>query len=229
MGAGIGFIPGAIRTIHIDFIEDYDFVKQDMMEQDRERYLEELSDFDTLTSKKAYVTHNPLREPSEDEIWEKVGFMSSLNYNDTLSNLGYLNVCGMKNAFGEKIYKDEWSAEFRGRGQLLAQNDDVYLVGIQSTDQDIGIGVVPKQTEDDFIQEYYDDNQDKEFWYDQRGKDFSASCDKNGAKLYAKYMAKVEKQEQIIIAKINENYAFTYRSSAWTMTPEVKVGTLKAA
>lgn len=229
MGRGIGFIPNAIRTIHIEFTEDFDFVKQDMMEQAREEYLEELKDFKTLSSKKAYVKHNPLKEPKDSTVWEEVGDRSRMNYDDTLSNLGYLNVCGLQNAFKEQVYKGEWSAEFHGRGQLIAQNDDLYLVAIQSTDNDIGIGVVPKCTEEDFIEDYRYENESKEVWYEQRNKSFDDLCDKKEAELYAKYMTKVEAQEQIIIAAINENYAFTYRSSAWTMSNEVKVGTLKAA
>jgi hypothetical protein len=229
MGRGIGFIPGAIRTIHIDYMEDFDYAKEWLMEREREDYLEELKDFKTISSKKAYVKHNPLREPSENEVWEYVGEQSNENADDILSNIGYIKVCGLINAFGKQDYRSEWTAAYHEEGQLLAENDDLYLVGIYSTDNDVGVGVVPKHDLDDFEQEFEDEHGDKEFWYQARGLDWDERVKKMAQINYDRYLARVEKQEKLIIAEINNHYPFTYRANAWCMTSEIKVGTLKSA
>jgi len=229
MGRGIGFIPKAIRTIHIDYSEDYDCVKEWLMEQDREQYLEILAEFKTISSKKTYVKNHPLRKPSENKVWNYVGEKSNQNANDILSNIGYMDVCGLVNSFKDQDYRSEWSAEFRGQGQLLAENDDLYLIGIYSTDNDVGVGVVPKLDLDDFLQEFENEHGDKEFWYNARGLDWYARVEKMAKINYDRYYARLEKQEQEIIAEINQTYSFTYRANSWCMSSEIKYGALKSA
>ena len=231
MGAGVGFIPDAFFTAHIEFYIPEKQAEMDLRERDRESYLEKLKKFKDFSSKRQYVEMHPFKH-SSNEIAEWSGELSSEEADNIRENISNIEIHGLESHFyrrfsSKNTYNSNWTSEFNGQGILLCKNEDVSVVSIYSTDTDIGIGVVMNKDIHDFVTDAAFDHDKKWDWYHQRGLNWYKALEKKAGKDMAKNRTRCERMAKDILAEINSMYPIRFRTSAWTCSDVCPVGTFK--
>lgn len=118
----------------------------------------------------------------------------------------------------DETHIEELSAEFRGSGVILAETDDCLVVHAGGEPWHFSIGMVPNFKLEDIWDEMYDENRDKEEWYDARNKSFSTRIDTLADKEYDKRLKKWLKEYEPCMRLLHKHYGkhMSGRSGAWT-------------
>ena len=112
----------------------------------------------------------------------------------------------------------ELSYAFREEGIVILEGDNALIITETGAEySSLPLAVIPSFKFDDILDEVCYEHQDKEAWYDARGKDFRAAMEVRAEKIWNKKMNEFHKEEAEIIEKLKAWYskALYCRNGAW--------------
>lgn len=180
-------------------------------------FLDLAADFDEV---KRTLTEDNDEEPSEEQVWREVNFISEMNYEDLIKGL-----CS-ELKHGAHSRKDnhysELSYAFRDDGVILTEGVCCYV--ITETGSEFGhlpIAVIPNFRFETFQSDAEFQIWDKQDWYRARGKDWDAAVEKLATKAWEKEMKLFHKEAEKILTTLHSWYGthMRCRAGAWCSGP----------
>jgi hypothetical protein len=124
---------------------------------------------------------------------------------------------GMKAVDKDNLHS-ELSYAFREEGIVILEGDDALIITETGAEYSaLPIAVIPSFKFEDILDEVCYEHQDKEEWYEARGKDFLSAMEVRADKIWNKKMKEFHKEESEIIEKLKAWYskALYCRNGAW--------------
>jgi hypothetical protein len=112
----------------------------------------------------------------------------------------------------------ELSYAFREEGIVILEGDDALIITETGAEYSaLPLAVIPSFKFNDILDDVHYENQDKEDWYDARGKNFEEAIEAKALKVWNKKMKEFHKEEAKIIEKLKAWYSkgLYCRSGAW--------------
>ena len=123
----------------------------------------------------------------------------------------------MKAVDKDNLYP-ELSYAFRQEGIVILEGDDALIITETGAEYSaLPLAVIPSFKFEEILDEVHYENQDKEDWYDARGKNFEAAIEAKAVKVWNKKMKEFHKEEAKIIEKLKSWYSkgLYCRDGAW--------------
>ena len=155
-------------------------------------------------------------EEDDDEFDEGIDtYGMELMYDDLIES--FCAELGMKALNEDNLYPELCYA-FREEGIVILEGDDALIItetGAEYTG--LPLAVIPSFKFEDILDEVCYEHQDKEGWYEARGKDFLSAMEVRADKIWNKKMNEFHKEEAKIIEKLKAWYseALYCRNGAW--------------
>ena len=123
----------------------------------------------------------------------------------------------MKSVDKDNLYP-ELSYAFRQEGIVILEGDTALIITETGAEYSaLPLAVIPSFKFEDILDEVHYENQDKEEWYDARGKNFESAIEAKAEKIWNKKMKEFHKEEEKIIEKLKAWYSkgLYCRNGAW--------------
>lgn len=138
-----------------------------------------------------------------------------LTYDDLIES--FCAELGMKALNGDNLYPELCYA-FREEGIVILEGDQALIITETGSEYTgLPLAVIPSFKFEDILYEVCDEHQDKEEWYEARGKDFLSAMEVRADKIWNKKMKEFHKEEEKIIEKLKAWYSkgLYSRNGAW--------------
>ena len=164
----------------------------------------------------AYITNEDNDDADEDE-YEIDEYGMELMYDDLIESFcAELGMTALESN-RDNLYP-ELSYAFREEGIVILEGDDALIITETGAEYSaLPLAVIPSFKFEDILDEVCYEHQDKEAWYDARGKDFRAAMEVRAEKIWDKKMNEFHKEESEIIGKLKAWYSkgLYCRNGAW--------------
>jgi hypothetical protein len=164
----------------------------------------------------AYITNEDNDDADEDE-YEIDGYAMELMYDDLIESFcAELGMTALESN-RDNLYP-ELSYAFREEGIVILEGDNALIITETGAEySSLPLAVIPSFKFEDILDEVCYEHQDKEEWYDARGKDFRAAMEVRAEKIWDKKMNEFHKEESEIIGKLKAWYSkgLYCRNGAW--------------
>ena len=124
---------------------------------------------------------------------------------------------GMKALKEDNLYPELCYA-FREEGIVILEGDNALIITETGSEYTgLPLAVIPSFKFEDILDEVCYEHQDKEGWYEARGKDFLSAMEARADKIWNKKMNEFHKEEEKIIGKLKAWYSkgLYCRNGAW--------------
>jgi len=159
-----------------------------------------------------YFLDLSIRDEDSDELdYDGMGY----EYEDLIES--FCAELGMKSLNKDNLYP-ELSYAFRQEGLVILEGDLALVItetGAEYTG--LPLAVIPSFKFEEILDEVCYEHQDKEAWYEARGKDFLSAMEVRADKIWNKKMKEFHKEEEKIIEKLKAWYKekLYCRNGAW--------------
>lgn len=164
----------------------------------------------------AYITNEDNDDADEEEC-EIDGYAMELMYDDLIESFcAELGMTALESN-RDNLYP-ELSYAFREEGIVILEGDNALIITETGAEySSLPLAVIPSFKFEDILDEVCYEHQDKEEWYDARGKDFRAAMEVRAEKIWDKKMNEFHKEESEIIGKLKAWYSkgLYCRNGAW--------------
>ena len=163
-----------------------------------------------------YITNEDNDDADEEEC-EIDEYGMELMYDDLIES--FCAELGMTALESNRDNLDpELSYAFREEGIVILEGDNALIITETGAEySSLPLAVIPSFKFEDILDEVCYEHQDKEAWYDARGKDFRAAMEVRAEKIWDKKMNEFHKEESEIIGKLKAWYSkgLYCRNGAW--------------